>query len=109
MTPDRRRRIDELYQAALTRQAQDRVAFLNRACASDEDLRREVESLLDENATREGFLNEPAAGAAHVDFGVEGAMLTDTLHIGNYRLLSLLGAGGVQTGYIGNRTNREHG
>jgi len=46
MTPERWRQIDRLYQAALERDATEREAFLDKACAGDEELRREVESLL---------------------------------------------------------------
>jgi hypothetical protein len=38
----------------------DRAAFLRAACAADEALRSEVESLLTQAASAEGFLNYPA-------------------------------------------------
>ena len=44
MKPDRRHQISDLYHAALSRQRQDREAFLIEACAGDEDLRQELES-----------------------------------------------------------------
>jgi serine/threonine-protein kinase len=46
MTPDRWRRIEELYQAALQHPAHGRAAFLAEACAGDEALRRDIDSLL---------------------------------------------------------------
>src|SRR5438132_14425034 len=46
MTPDRWRKIEELYHSALEREENEGIAFLNEVCAGDEALRREVESLL---------------------------------------------------------------
>jgi serine/threonine-protein kinase len=47
MTPERWRRIEAVYHAALECDpGQQRQAYLADACAGDEDLRREVESLL---------------------------------------------------------------
>ena len=46
MTPERWQEIEELYHAALKREPSQRSAFLKQACAGDEALRREVESLL---------------------------------------------------------------
>ena len=47
MTPDKWRAVERLYHAALDRETGERAAFLQSACASDEELRGEVESLLD--------------------------------------------------------------
>src|SRR5688572_2670019 len=53
MKPDRWQKIDELFEAALERESQDRPAFLEKACGDDQELRREVEKMLriDEQAT----------------------------------------------------------
>jgi hypothetical protein len=45
MTPERRRKIEDLYDAALGYGAHDRPAFLDIACGHDAALRAEVESL----------------------------------------------------------------
>jgi serine/threonine-protein kinase len=60
MTPERWRRIEELYHAALARNAHERALFLRDACAGDDGLRLEVESLLAQSASAEAFLAEPA-------------------------------------------------
>ena len=59
MSADRQRRITELCHAALERNASDRAAFLREACAGDQALRREVESLL----KHVGASLEPISGA----------------------------------------------
>jgi eukaryotic-like serine/threonine-protein kinase len=45
-SPDRWATVERLYHAALMRPAEGRAAFLAEACGGDEELRREVESLL---------------------------------------------------------------
>ena len=62
MDPERSRKIEALYEAALGLEPARRTAFLKDACGSDEALRREVESLLvsDENAG--SFLEVPLLG-----------------------------------------------
>ena len=46
MTSDRWQRIEELYHSAREREGSQRAAFLKEACAGDDALRRDVESLL---------------------------------------------------------------
>ena len=45
-TPERWHEIDRIFAAALEREPATRAAFLDEACAGDEQLRKEVESLL---------------------------------------------------------------
>ena len=66
MTPERWRRVEELYHAALTRGEGDRTAFLARACAGDDTLQREVESLLTQPASAGGFLDGHAVAVAAI-------------------------------------------
>ena len=46
MTPDRWKKIEEVYHSAREREESQRAAFLEEACTGDDALRREVESLL---------------------------------------------------------------
>jgi eukaryotic-like serine/threonine-protein kinase len=61
MTPERWRRIDELFAGALRLDPAARDAWLREACGDDEGLRAEVARLLDqdEKATRDRFLITP--------------------------------------------------
>ena len=63
MTPERWRRIDELFDAALRLDPTEREAWLRGACGDDDGLRAEVRRLLaqDERADRDGFLTPPKA------------------------------------------------
>ncbi len=50
MTPQRWRQFEEAFHAAMKRGADDRVSFLDEACAGDEALGRDVEALLTASA-----------------------------------------------------------
>ena len=61
MDPDRWKQVEELCHAALEREESGRAAFLEEACAGDEALRRQVESVLAHYAQASStFLEEPA-------------------------------------------------
>ena len=95
MTPEQWRRIEALYHAARGRAEPDRHAFLAEACAGDDLVQREVESLLAQPVSGEGFLGAPAlAVAAEMVSHPGGTMLTGR-RIGAYQIQSLLGAGGM--------------
>jgi hypothetical protein len=46
MTPERWRRVEDLCHAAFERDTRERARFLEDACAGDDALLRDVESLL---------------------------------------------------------------
>jgi len=46
MQPERWKLVEQLYHSAVDQEEEQRAAFLEQACAGDEALRREVESLL---------------------------------------------------------------
>src|SRR5262245_5885362 len=103
MNPDRWRQIEVLYQAALERDAIERAAFLDEACAGDEELRLEVESLLmaDEEAKKsEDFLNQNALQVAARVIAQDQKQSLLGRKIGRYQILSLLGAGGMGEVYL---------
>src|SRR6185503_20010401 len=56
MKPDRWRKVDELFEAALDHEPGRRAAFLDHACGSDKDLRHEVEKMLDFEKQSEDFI-----------------------------------------------------
>ena len=95
MTPDRWRQVEDLCHAALARAAGERAAFLAKACAGDDALQREVESLLAQESSAAGFMSVPAAavaGSAGLD-PAEGTLVGRRL--GPYAIRSLLGVGGM--------------
>ena len=71
------------------------MAFLAHACAGDEALRREVESLLIQQASAGGFLEDQAvAAAAQMVSEAETSLLTGR-HLGAYEVHGRIGAGGM--------------
>jgi hypothetical protein len=59
MNPERWHEIERLYHLARERQPQEREAILKEACAGDEALLKEVESLLNWRPKAEGFIESP--------------------------------------------------
>jgi hypothetical protein len=90
--PDRWLDVERLYHAASALPADQRAGFLAQACAEDDTLRHEVESLLAHELSAESFLATPAMEAP-VD--VEPQVLSDGTIFGPYRILHLLGRGGM--------------
>ena len=67
MTPERWRQIENLCHATMALQSEDRAAFLTQACAGDDDLRREVESLIAQEPRAAGFMSVPAVALSGPD------------------------------------------
>src|SRR5262245_42765146 len=95
MTPERWKRVEELYHGARNLAPVDRPAFLAAACPDDDSLRREVESLLAEPVS-----DDARAGAG--PFLIPNPLVTGTAHrimtgrsLGGYELQALIGAGGM--------------
>jgi len=82
---DRWDQIQDLYHRALARNKADRPGFLREACLGDESLCQEVESLLKYHSDAQQAMEQPAASA----------LLIESQQIGSYKILSMLGAGGM--------------
>jgi len=83
-------RVEELYHAALDEPAAEREAFLDQACGGDQELRREVQSLLGHQQEAERLMEQPAASAA-----TQGLAVVRGTRLGPYEVVELIGAGGM--------------
>ena len=92
---DRWRQISQLYHAAVARPEPDRAAFLEQACAGDEGLRDEVESLLAQPASGDDFLDETALAVAERTLSQPEESMLIGRRVGVYQVQALLGAGGM--------------
>jgi serine/threonine-protein kinase len=109
MTPERWQQIDSLLKKALECEPDRRAAMLDEACAGDESLRREVESLLNYHIRADAFLEEPAVNQVAPIFLDSSA--TQDVHtpapgqrVRQYRLIDVLGQGGMGTVYLAEDT-----
>ncbi|MBD3298756.1 MAG: protein kinase, partial [candidate division Zixibacteria bacterium] len=101
MDTNRWKRVQELFDAVIDLPADERAAFLERKCAGDDELRAEVESLLDADASDHAILDGHAADM----IGVEEAPSREGTAVGPYRLVEEIGAGGMGTVYLAERAD----
>jgi serine/threonine protein kinase len=97
---DRWQQINQLFHSALAYEGGQRAAFLARACADDEALRAEVESLVAAHEQAASFIETPAADVAADLFAGGQTRLAVGQKIGHYTIIALLGAGGMGAVYL---------
>lgn len=95
MTPDRWQKVKALFDTTLALDSSQRAAVLDSACASDADLRHEVESLL--------AAHSEAGDRYEAPLVVEDPMIGR--HVGAYRIMRRLGMGGMGAVYLAARAD----
>ena len=102
MEAERWQRVQDIYLDALELDAEERAAFLTTACVGDDELRREVESLLNAHQEAPTFLQTPAVVLAAEEAQRHTPPPVSPLgrRISHYQILTALGAGGMGEVYL---------
>jgi eukaryotic-like serine/threonine-protein kinase len=107
MSDARWQQVKALFQATLERPPGERAAFLAAVTGGDDALRREIESLVDSDGSALGFtdrlpgrdvspmMGSSSAGLPSGDPMHSGTTFTTNENVGPYRIIALLGAGGM--------------
>lgn len=121
LMPDRFRRTDAVFDAALELEPNLRDEFVRRACVDDARLAADVERLLRAHERAQSFLSEPAGRLAesvedgwlnYSGISETGDIPIETPHpaqIGPYRIERALGQGGAGVVYLAQRLDGEAG
>ena len=102
MEAERWHLIEKIYHSALDRDPSERAIFLETACSADEDLRREVESLLASSSDAGTFIESPAVQVAaglltkeEIEKETAAESLLPGTSISHYQIVEKIGAGGM--------------
>jgi non-specific serine/threonine protein kinase/serine/threonine-protein kinase len=107
MTPERWQRLQVLFNAAVELSPEQRVVFLDQACAGDPDLRKQAESLILANETSTVNLQDVIRQVAG-DVNVEADVSAVGRRIGPYQIIQELGRGGMGDVYLAVRADDEY-
>src|SRR5215813_9708224 len=94
MRPERWQHIDKLLGEALELEASRRAAFLDDACADDEELRLKIDGLLAAHEQAGSFIEAPAFAGIAQSLADEARSMVGR-ELGHYLVSELLGAGGM--------------
>jgi serine/threonine protein kinase len=104
LKPDRWQEISRIFNRAISLDAADRSAYVNENCGTDDDLKAEVERLIEshEKADDADFIGGLAveAVADHFTEGEEPLALQKGQQFGAYLILDHLGTGGMGEVYL---------
>src|SRR3954468_15925719 len=87
--------VEAIFHSALERSISERAAFLAQACAGDEQLRLEIESLIRAHERAEHFIEAPALDLAAQAYRPDPEASFIGKRIGRYEIVGLLGSGGM--------------
>src|SRR6476661_222234 len=100
MSPERWAKVKALFDAAVELAPLQRARFLDRSCGEDNELRREVQSLLESSASSDSFLEQPAANEVASLILEPKDMLTGGESFAHYKIVRRIGVGGMGEVYL---------
>src|SRR5690242_8257491 len=105
--PARRRRLDDVLDAALAQNPQDWPAFIDSACFDNPDLRAEVLDLLRRVDAAREFLTSPPSEAAAALIAEPDGVTPDLSgrRIGAYSIIREIGRGGMSRVFLAGRAD----
>src|SRR5678816_2676110 len=105
MNPERWQQASRILETALERKPEQLAAYLDEVCANDDELRREVESLLVASAQAGSLMDSPAMAMAAPLFVTDNVVKTILgQSIGRYKIATALGTGGMGEVYLAHDT-----
>lgn len=106
MSDTRWTRVDAIFAGALALPESERAAFLDRACGDDAALRAEVTELLEAADASDGWLDDAISAELLRDVGlVDDPALPEGTRIGPFRVVRLLGEGGMGAVHLAERAD----
>ena len=108
MKAERWQQVERVYESALAKDASERASFLEDACAGDDALRQEVESLLAYQERSEDFIESPALDVAAKLIAMQkSTTAVSGQMINHYKIVAAIGAGGMGEVYLAEDTRLE--
>ena len=104
METERWRQIKTLLHSALEREPSERSAFLAAACADDDLLRKEIESLITSHEQAGGFIESPAFEVMAESLTNNGTQSVAGQTLGHYKVIEQIGTGGMGEVYLAEDT-----
>ena len=95
--------LKQIFHEAVSLPSDQRAAYLERACDGNDSLRQAVEQLISDHEKSDNFVDVPAFQAA-AGMLTDGVQLQPGQTVAHYRIISLLGEGGMGKVYLAEDT-----